>query len=462
MKETKTAEIERSDFQKADRIQIRPTELAVPSDNPFENDLLDRKSVIEGLTRIIGSAQSPYVVSVDAAWGSGKTAFLNMWCQHLENEGFTVVQFNAWETDFADSPIQALSAEITQRLERFSNSTVNKGMKIVKKKAGKAVVAVAQSALRGTGALMPGGTILAEIAIGALETRSEDPITEYQLTRASLREFTESIGNVAQAVSCVNEGKPLVVAIDELDRCRPTYAIELIETVKHIFSVENVVFILAINSTALTHSAKSMYGAEFDAERYFRRFFDLQFRLPEQDRESFANELLQSTKLHELISSQPEEASWSLTLANALFRGDGLSLRDAEQAAHRLGLILGLLDDNKPWTAFCALIGLTLMVYDPEAYLSFLSGDSSDDEVFEILSSNLPFEDERLARLKPHIEAAVIALGQSRFATRATDTRFLSSRLIDKHKSTFDAIDWSKGGPSKDEQYASDVMELVR
>ena len=461
MLEPKTVENEGSGSgdQGADRIRIRPNEFTVPSEDPFKNDLLDRKTTIEGLTRIIGSAQSPFVISVDAAWGSGKTAFLDMWCQHLENEGFTVVQFNAWQTDFAESPFQALSAETTQRLERFSDSTVQQGMTIVKKRAREAVVAISKSALRGTGTLVPGGTLVAEAAIGAFESRSEDPISDYQQTRTSLREFTESIGHVAETVSGLNDGKPLVVAIDELDRCRPTYAIELIETVKHIFSVENVVFILAINSTALTHSAKSMYGAGFDAERYFRRFFDLQFRLPAQNRESFANELLQSTNLHDFISSQPEERSWSLTLANALFRDNGLSLRDVEQAAHRLGLVFGVIDEPKPWTAFCALIGLSVMVYDPEIYVSFLGGDSSDEEVFQILSRNLPFEDEDLARLKPQVEGAVIALGQSRFSTQATQTSFLSSRLIVKHKGTIEAINSGEGGPTKHEQYALDVIE---
>ena len=100
-----------------------------------------------------------------------------------------------------------------------------------------------------------------------------------------------------------------------------------------------IVFILAINSTALAHSVESLYGTGFDAERYqVRRFFDLQFRLPVQDRDiRFAKELLRSTKLVDTIESQREEASWSFILARSLLCSDGLSLRDAEQVAHRLG-----------------------------------------------------------------------------------------------------------------------------
>ena len=344
MSELKTTEHEGSKAgeQSINRIPIRPTEFSVVSDDPFKNDLLDRKPAIESLTRIVGSAQSPYVISVDADWGSGKTAFLKMWCQHLQDEGYTVVKFNAWETDFADSPFQALSAEITQSLEQFPDSAVKKGIKNVRKLAADTAFALSKSTLRGVGTLFPGaGPITVEFLIRVFEAvRNEptkDPISDYQQTRYSLDEFQKSIGEVSAAVSDGADGKPLVVAIDELDRCRPTYAVELLETAKHIFLVENIVFILAINSTALAHSVESLYGTGFDAERYFRRFFDLQFRLPVQDRESFVKELLRSTGLQDSIESQREEASWSFTLARSLLSSDGLSLRDAEQVALRFG-----------------------------------------------------------------------------------------------------------------------------
>ena len=462
MSESLTAGIEDADpdDQVADRIRIRPSDFSVPWDDPFRNDLLDRKSAIEGLTRIVGASESPYVISVDAAWGSGKTAFLDMWCQHFENEGFTVVQFNAWETDFATSPFQALSAEITQRLERFSNSTVEQGMNILKSKVRAAAIAISKSALRGTGELIPGGTIVAKTAIGAVESWSEDPISDYQQTRATLREFTESIGDVAETVSRLNGGKPLVVAIDELDRCRPTYAIELIETVKHIFSVENVVFILAINSTALTHSAKSLYGAEFDAERYFRRFFDLQFRLPVPDRRSFAETLLKATKLQERIESQHGDTSMSITLAKSLLRSDSLSLRDSEQAAHRLGLILGMIHDAKPWMEFFALIGLSIMALKPDEYAKFLRGEMTDEQAFEILASNLSFEDVDSRQIKPEIEAAVIALAQCRSIRRPTNLKALTSPLIVKHRQITDSIDSDNRRQTNEEMESTEVLDM--
>ena len=469
MSELKTTEHEGSKTgeKRVNRITIRPTEFSVQPNDPFKNDLLDRKPAIESLTRIVGSAQSPYVISVDADWGSGKTAFLKMWCQHLEDEGYTVVKFNAWETDFADSPFQALAAEITQSLEQFPDSAVKKGIKNVRKLAADTAFALSKSTLRGVGTLLfPGaGPITVEFLIRVFEAvcnkPTKDPISVYQQTRDSLDDFKNSIGEVSAAVSDRADGKPLVVAIDELDRCRLTYAVELLETTKHIFLVENVVFILAINSTALAHSIKSLYGTGFDAERYFRRFFDLQFRLAEQDRESFVKELLRSTRLQDSIESQREEASWSFTLARSLLSSDGLSLRDAEQVAHRLGLVLSLLDNVKSWTTFCALIGLTIMVFQPGIYVRFLRGELSDQRLNEILSENLPYENPDLERIKPQIEAAVIALAQSRFRGQTVDFDYLHSPLIDNHRKVVETIYSDETHPNKEQQYSRDVLDFA-
>lgn len=449
--------------QAVERISIRPDEFTAPKDDPFKHDLLDRKPAIESLTRIVGSARSPYVISVDAEWGSGKTAFLEMWCRHLENEGYTVVNFNAWETDFADSPFQALSAEITHQLDGGSDSLVDEGIKNVREMATNAAVALTKSALRGVGTMLPGaGPITAEVVIKAIEAMlkepPQDPISEYETVRNSLGEFTASIAKVAEAVSDSTEGKPLVVAIDELDRCRPTYAIELLEIAKHIFLVKNVVFILAINSSALGHSVKSLYGAGFDAERYFRRFFDLQFRLPEADRVSFADALLTSTNLQRRIKSQSGDTLAPMTFAKHLLMSNGLSLRDAEQAAHRMGLILHMLGDPDPWTDLCALIGLSIMFFEPAEYAKFLRGHTTDEVAFEILTRNLSFEASDLMYVKPEIQGAVMALAQCRTASRRTESQSLTSTLIAKHRATVESVDQGQNGRNRDQEEAMQTL----
>ena len=69
-------------------VQIQPRDIDVPAEDPFRNDLLDRKQPAEILTHLVGSIEGPCVIAVDAAWGAGKTTFLRLWAQQLRNEGF--------------------------------------------------------------------------------------------------------------------------------------------------------------------------------------------------------------------------------------------------------------------------------------------------------------------------------------------------------------------------------------
>ena len=103
------------------RIRIQPSEIDVTEDDPFKNDLLSRKEPAEILTHLVGSLEGPCVLAVDAAWGAGKTTFLNIWSKHLRKHKFPVVKFNAWETDHAGDPFVALSSELTKGLHEYED-----------------------------------------------------------------------------------------------------------------------------------------------------------------------------------------------------------------------------------------------------------------------------------------------------------------------------------------------------
>ena len=85
-------------------IRIRPEEVEIPPDKPFEHDLLDRKDLAKFLTQVVDGIDGPCVMAIDAPWGAGKTTFLKMWSRHLRKKCFPVVEFNAWETDHAADP----------------------------------------------------------------------------------------------------------------------------------------------------------------------------------------------------------------------------------------------------------------------------------------------------------------------------------------------------------------------
>lgn len=93
-------------------MRIKSLELDVPEEEPFQKDLLNRKEQAEILTSLVATIEGPCVLAVDAEWGMGKTTFLRMWSQHIRNIGFPIIEFNAWETDFSNDPLLAVSTEL--------------------------------------------------------------------------------------------------------------------------------------------------------------------------------------------------------------------------------------------------------------------------------------------------------------------------------------------------------------
>lgn len=82
-------------------------------------------------------------------------------------------------------------------------------------------------------------------------------------------------------------GNRLVVFIDELDRCKPSYAVRLLERIKHYFSNDQITFVFSVNTNELQHTIRKYYGNDFNASRYLDRFFDLRIALPLPNMERF-------------------------------------------------------------------------------------------------------------------------------------------------------------------------------
>lgn len=188
----------------------------------------------------------------------------------------------------------------------------------------------------------------------------------------------------------------MIVLIDELDRCRPSYAVELLETAKHLFSVDRVVFVLAVNRSELAHSIRAVYGGEFDALGYLRRFIDIDFRLPEAEREPFMDALLQSTGIEDYFKNGPAGSirgddygsvrEWLLTF----FASSSLSLRRIAQSIHRLGLVFASLRKDKRALATAATIALVMRTLEPDLFWRFTRGEVKDREAAQVMLGRVP------------------------------------------------------------------------
>lgn len=365
-------------------IRLQPLEIDIPTDDPFKNDLLSRKEPAEVLTHLVGSVEGPCVIAVDAEWGAGKTTFLKLWAQHLRNNKFPVVEFNAWETDHSGDPFIALSSELMQGLRRHLKKA-DRRIEEVKKAVMEVLRCTVPGVVRlATAGILDLGTLEEKEVGNILASHASDRLVRYEAAQKSIDKFKDVLQKAANGLSQSTGDKPLILMIDELDRCRPTYAVQLLEVAKHLFSVHRVVFVLAINRSELAHSIRALYGHGFNADGYLRRFFDADFRLPVPERKAFIEALLHSMQIGiHLQRTQDQEAQGDAQtvheLLTAFFGASEISLREIAQAIHRLGLVFASLrTDHKTTT-----VALILRTLDSNLYHRFVRCEASDLEVVE-------------------------------------------------------------------------------
>ncbi len=366
-------------------IRIQPRDIEVPADDPFEHDLLGRKESIDALTNVISSLDGPCVIAVDAGWGMGKTTFLKMWAQHLRNEQFPVVEFNAWETDFAQDPFIALYSEITGGLSELPGASRRIDAQRLRSAAGMVLRALPGAGLRVALSAVPhaGSQLVHEVSRRPSTPREEIAAT-YQETKTALKAFRDRLGQIAEAIARANDNSPLVVMIDELDRCRPTYAIELLEAAKHFFNVDHIVFVLCLDRAQLAHSVRAVYGASFDAEGYLWRFFDIDYRLPQPNRERFIRAALASAGIPERVKRGRTNPIDLDELLIEFLDDSQFTLRRVLHAIHRLSVVLV----SSPDLMNPRVLALLLLVRTaaPGVYRRLIGGEATDKEVIDALS----------------------------------------------------------------------------
>lgn len=260
----------------------RLKEIEIPHEKPFANDKLGMEKYAATLKSVIEMyAENGGVIALNGDWGTGKTTFSKMWKAYLENNGLTTIYFNAWETDYFKDPLTAIVGELKDI------SKEDESFKTFCASAGRIGLSIAKSSIQYL--LKEKAGIDSEVIKAALdgtETVLIDRIKAYEEEKASIADFKENLSKFVADAGAT----PLVFIIDELDRCNPHYAVKLLETIKHIFDVPNIVFVLSICRKELENSIKGYYGSEsIDANNYLRRFIDLQFDMPKPEKDSFCN-----------------------------------------------------------------------------------------------------------------------------------------------------------------------------
>ena len=262
--------------------------------NTLKDDTIERNASIFNFIRILDSLEDSCSIALEGNWGSGKTFFVKQTkmildafnqsstkmdepqkqavvaaCKRSYDRRFPEIQpqvcvyYDAWKNDNDDDPVLSLVYTILQDVD--NKFYFDKDVPFIK---------LAANILE---------FFSGKNWSGLIESlQSENPLDALQESKKLERSIAEFLDSLL-----AERGNRLVVFIDELDRCKPSYAVKLLERIKHYFSNDRITFVFSVNIYELQHTIRKFYGDNFNGGRYLDRFFDLRISLPPVNLEKF-------------------------------------------------------------------------------------------------------------------------------------------------------------------------------
>lgn len=269
--------------------------------DPFDLDVFGRKEFADNVTSLFRNCDNGLVVTVDSEWGGGKTTLVRLWEQQLLRDSqFIPIYYDAFKNDFAGDAFMSIAVLIHEvlrkRLDEHGANPEN-AEQLTRLKEG--VFRIAKGALRmATGAAanaisagMISGRLVEDtvsqvtnLMFDVLETDIDERFKAHAESIKLVEDYQKALRKVVQIGAVAGRPNKIVFFIDELDRCRPDFAVEVIEKVKHLFNVDHVSFVLSVNRKQLLSTISSAYGVEKDdAETYLEKFVHIETKLPSGD-----------------------------------------------------------------------------------------------------------------------------------------------------------------------------------
>lgn len=277
------------------RLELKPTEENIVK--TIEKDIFNRNNELRCFYNLLISQEDGCTIAIDGKWGSGKTFFIKQEIMLInamnpmnqdERQNLDIIKnkimkkeeqkydeirmnmkpvyYDAWQNDNDIDPIVSLICEISKQTKEFVQT---KKLDLIK--AGTAIVDYFMK------------TNISDI----YNSNKGDNYFEYLIYRKDLEDdFKDFFNNL-----CNENCNRIVIFIDELDRCKPSYAVKLLEQVKHYMDDDRITFVFALNTLELQHTIRQFYGYGFDANRYLDRFFDIRASLTTVDINKYYIEL---------------------------------------------------------------------------------------------------------------------------------------------------------------------------
>lgn len=361
-------------------------EVEINKDNIWEGDLFSRNKVAEDFTKIITSINQPYVLSINANYGSGKTFFLKRWAEELKQKGEKVVFFNAWDCDFVEKPLLPFLYNFIEQLKEQGLVKYDLKEDLINCKD---VFCTAVKGIIGNYSGINIEDLNEHKNADTLNIPKIKTLTEYQELKKVLSNFKTGLKEITSQLN----DKNIYIFVDELERCRPIFAIELLEAIKHLFNVKGLVFILGIDRSQLKHTISNIYGCGMDGEGYLRRFIDLELELPKPDIKIFTNYLQQKFELKNNLENTNQNWAIDYNEFNKYFNLFAnlypMQLRDIEQVYAKFNLITKMIDENKNKIMPILALLLVLKIKDTTLYDQFNLENLSYEKINKFLETNI-------------------------------------------------------------------------
>ena len=365
-------------------MRFEPQKLEIDENDPWASSAFQLSDTGERLTNLVKQAEGPAVVSLTAPWGTGKTSFLDMWSASLRLQGAKVVKFSAWEVDYTRDALVALIQELSGQLADNDDSE-SQSLEQIKTKGGELLRHVAPLAVK----VLTSGLVDINGVEDLTEKLVEKKLADHENAKHSATRFRESLRAYAKKLEDEENGFPLVIIVDELDRCRPSYAVELLESIKHFFNVDGVAFVIGVDIDQLGETIKGHYGQGYDGSRYLNKFFHLQLKLPEPDLAAFCINTIIRLGMENIFEGNSLQNSarnsFSADFIARLAKSYGLTLREIERFLLEAGAIYSANSNLPPLLSKVILWLLVQKQCDSSFFASLLSQKITTSEAWKLI-----------------------------------------------------------------------------
>lgn len=318
-----------------------------------DRDEFNRKGFADKVIKLLCSDIDVSPLVIDGDWGIGKTEFCRKLIELINAEHadtLHAIYIDAFAEDYFGNPLISILSALYENKqstkfyesESFRNTTAAIGG-IVKN-----IAPIAINLTLGK----ERGEIITETVKGAIQGTQEQLISKLLKDRI---EKSKNLELLHKTISQVTENKRIVLFIDELDRCRPDYALHMLETIKHIFDMQNLQIVLVANLKQLISVIQNVYTNDEDiAKQYLDKFIAQRVVLPFTVKETYGREeVLAAQKYFKLFLGQYPDLGngffkHSRKLALTLISDFKFSLRDVEKVIRfaRVSQTLNPLDNH--------------------------------------------------------------------------------------------------------------------